>query len=231
LSLDRFERFWPDVGLSFANSEAAKSVARTALLRKRAMDAEDEDELDHGDRLEELADAFLCEVAETCGNASTELLVAWIKGPVVASTTEPLWHATWSTLLYRMPAHDPALIASGYGIPYETTVRLFEIARRYVAEHDALDKRVEAADEEPLSGWDADAYADYRVDGPILSPLDGLRTHLYYLRFDAAWSKILRLTTPADLDALVRWGRAFLVLRTTIPADGAHLPDHARSPS
>lgn len=229
LSLDRFERFWPDVGLSFSSPEAAKSVARAAILAKRTLDAINDDNLDYEDRREMLANDFVLDITEKCGSVSAERVVAWLKGPVLASTNEPLWHDTWSTLLYRMPEHDPALIASGYGIPYETMVRLFDIARRYVAEHDALDIRVEAADEEPLSGWDADAYADYRVEGPMLSPLDGLRTHLYCLRFDLAWVEILRITRPADIDALVRWGRAFLVLRTTIAGDAAHIPDNARS--
>ncbi|WP_437609342.1 hypothetical protein WMF20_50080 [Sorangium sp. So ce834] len=230
LSLDRFERFWPDLGLSFPDAEGAKAAARAALLEKRALDAADNDDLDYSGRLDVVADTLVRTIAETCGPTSAARFVAWVRGPVVASAKEPLWHDTWSTLLYRMPTHDPALIASGYGIPYETMERLFEIAKRYVAEHDALDMRVEAADEEPLSGWDADAYADYRIDsGPVLSPLDGLRAHLYFLRFDDAWSEILRITRPQDIDALVRWGRAYLALRGRIPLDAAHIPDHARS--
>ncbi|MGK3962600.1 hypothetical protein WMF38_00225 [Sorangium sp. So ce118] len=229
LSLDRFERFWPDVGLSFPDAEVAKAAARAALLEKRALEASEGDDLDHVDRLDTLADALVRTIAGACGPTSAGRFVAWLRGPVMASAKEPVWHRTWRILLYRVPEHDPTLIASSYGIPHETTARLFEIAKRYAADDDAIDMRVEAAEGAPLAGWDADAYADYRVEGPELSPLDGLRTHLSCLRFDEAWSEILRLTSPQDIDALVRWGRAFLVLRTSIPADAAHIPAHARS--
>ena len=39
LSLDRFERFWPDAGLAFSNGEAVKSAIREALRGTYARDA------------------------------------------------------------------------------------------------------------------------------------------------------------------------------------------------
>ena len=39
LSLDRFERFWPDAGLALENGEAVKSAIRGALRFQYAMEA------------------------------------------------------------------------------------------------------------------------------------------------------------------------------------------------
>jgi hypothetical protein len=94
-------------------------------------------------------------------------------------------------------------------------------------EVDTMKERVEAADQEPLSGWDAVAYADYRWENQELSPLDGLGLHLRYICFDRKWSEVVRCTRPSDIDALIHWGSAFLRARNR-PYD-ATIPDDVRA--
>src|SRR5262249_33156579 len=88
LSLDRFERFWPDVGLALSNGKAVQSATRAALRveyanltasRARwAADPDAEDDLYHLDRLEALAKVFLRSVEETAGTQDAECVAGWL---------------------------------------------------------------------------------------------------------------------------------------------------------
>jgi hypothetical protein len=121
-----------------------------------------------------------------------------------------MWHHVWSDLLYHLGKEDPNLFAYRYGIFPNIARRIVEIAARFRSEVDVNRERVEAADQEPLSGWDAIAYADYRWETQELSPLDVLSVHLGYVCFERAWPEVMRCTPPTDIDALVKWGRANL---------------------
>jgi hypothetical protein len=241
LSLDRFERFWPDVGLTLSNGNAAKSAARSALRAHYALDAanrarytldpEAEDDLDYVNRIEELAEAFLRSIHEAAGAQDAECVARWLTGPMLAAIKEPPWHHAWRLLLYRMPEEGTSTLSSRYGIPGDTARRIVEIAARFRGEVDANDERIQAADLEPLSGWDAVAYAEYRREASILSPLDGLGLHLRYICFDRAWAEVVRCTRPADIDALILWGRAYIEPKIGHPEHEAIIPEHARNTS
>jgi hypothetical protein len=235
LSLDRFERFWPDVGLALANGEAVKSAVRAAHRAQYAIDAKgretDEDDLDYMDHIEELARACFRSINETAGVQDAECVARWLTGPVLAELKEPSWHHAWRLLLYRMPEEDTSALSSRYGIPGDTARRIVEIAARFRSEADACDERIQAADLEPLSGWDAVAYGEYRREASILSPFDGLGLHLKCIYFDRTWPEIMRCMRPADIDALIQWGRAQLTPKLGMPEHEAIIPEHARGAS
>jgi hypothetical protein len=224
LSLDRFERFWPAVGLTLSNAEAVKAAVREMLRVQYAIkaadrarwaadpDAPDDLDWDHG---EELAKTCFRAIIETAGTQDAECIARWLAGPVLAAIKEPSWtehqwHYAWSGLLYHMWKLDPLEIESSYGIPSNTVKKIVEIAAHYRDEDDLNHDLVEAADQEPLSGWDAIAYANYRWETTELSPLDGLWAHLRWICFERTWPEIVRCTRPADIDALIEWGRAKL---------------------
>src|SRR5262249_17832970 len=144
---------------------------------------------------------------ETAGLQDAECVVAWLAGTVRAEIKRPWWHRAWGMLLYSMGKEDPTMLASRYGIPDDTARRIVEIAARYRSENDADHERVEAADQEPLSGWDAVAYAEYRWENPEASPFTGLWLYFSYICFDRAWAEVVRCTRPADIDGLIKWGR------------------------
>lgn len=224
LSLDRFERFWPDVGLTLSNGEAVKSAVRDVLRIQFAADEEwrttyyanpdAPEDLDAPDPTKELPYICFRQINETAGTQDAECIARWLTGPVLGSFKEwsdphHHWHNTWSSLLYHMWDLNPGDIELSYGIPAHTVQRISEIAARFRTERDVNRERVEAADQEPLSGWDAVAYADYRWETQEPSPLDMLSVHLQYVSFDRAWPEVLRCTPPAYIDALIKWGRAF----------------------
>jgi hypothetical protein len=41
------------------------------------------------------------------------------------------------------------------------------------------------------------------------SPFVGLSLLLGYLAFELTWAEVVRCTRPTDIDALIKWGRAF----------------------
>ncbi len=245
LSLDRFERFWPDVGLTLVNGEAVKAAVRDALRVQYAIDAEwraryaaDPDapeDLDAPDPAKELAKSFFRRINETAGTQDAECVARWLTGPALGSTSEYSrehhpWHHTWRSLLGDLGMEDPHVLASSHGIPDDIARQIVQIAAGYLSEIIPIRERVEAADQEPLSGWDAVAYADYRWECPEPSPLDGLSAHLGFICFERAWPQIVRCTRPADMDALVQWGRAcFRAKHSGVPDWQAIIPDDVRA--
>lgn len=207
LSLDRFERFLPDVGLALENHEAVKSAVRAELRAKYAKDAEEGDDLDYMDFLEDLARTCFRTINETAGTKDAERVAAWLTKTVLPANKEAPWHDSWSALVYRMGNKDPRTLAS-YGIPSSTAQKLVEIGKRYRDEIDGIDERIEAADLEPRVGWDLVVYEDYWRENPEGSPIKGLTLLLRYLCFDRTWLEVQRCTHPAYIDALIRWGTA-----------------------
>ncbi|MBK9262642.1 MAG: hypothetical protein IPM54_22910 [Polyangiaceae bacterium] len=237
LSLDQFERFWPDVGLTLENGEAVKSAVRDALRVQYAINAANRarwaadpnspDELDETAPVEELAKTCFRTLTETAGTEDTERVAAWLTGPVLAANKEAPWHCTWSILLFRMGEEDPRTLMS-HGISGDTARKLIEIAARFRSEVDTIEDRIEAAEQEPLSDWDAIAYADYQWDSAGVYPLSGLRSLFKYLAFDRAWAEVLRCTRPADINSLIQWGRANLGPNSDL-YEHATIPDDVRS--
>lgn len=244
LSLDRFERFWPDVGLTLSNGAAVKSAVRHVLCIQYAIDTawranyyDDPDapeDLEAPDPKKDLPQLCFRRINETAGAQDAECIARWLTGPVLGAkkewTYDPwyMWHNAWSGLLYQLGDEDPNLFAYRYGISPNIARRIVEIAARYRSDDDANLKRIEAADQEPLAGWDAIAYSDYRWETKELSPLDGLSVHLGYICFERAWPKIMRCTPPTDIDALVKWGRANLS-RDNYYRDYVAIPDDVRA--
>ncbi len=224
LSLDRFERFLPDVGLVLGNVDAVKSAVRAELRAKYAKDAEEGDDLDYMDFLEDLAKTCFRTINETAGTKDAEHLAAWLTGPVLAGNTRSGWHRMWGILLYRMGDDDPSTLVA-HGIPNDMARNIREIAARFRREDDANEERIEAADLEPLSGWDAVVYEEIRRENPEGSPFVGLSLLLGYLAFERAWAEVMRCTPPTYIDALLAWGRANigpddrLYEHVTIPED------------
>jgi hypothetical protein len=151
LSLDRFERFWPDVGLALSNGEAVKSAVRGVLRVKYAMDAANRatwaadpdapDAFDYDG--EELARTCFRSINETAGAQDAECIAAWLTGLVLAANKEALWHNAWSGLLYCLAEDEPRTLASVYRIPSDTAQKLVEIAVRFKSEVDVNEERVE----------------------------------------------------------------------------------------
>jgi hypothetical protein len=218
LSLDRFERFWPDAGLTFSNGEAVKSAIRETLRARYAMNAADrarwaadpdaEDDMDYSDQPH--AEACLRTIAEMAGTEDAQHFVAWLTGPVLAEIKEPAWHREWRAVLYHLWEEDAATVASCHGISSDTARRIGEISARYKADVDANNERIDNAEQEPLSDWDAIAYAEYRRADSEWSPLTGVRLHLRYVIFERAWSEVRRCTPPEEIDGLIRWGQAYI---------------------
>jgi len=247
LSLDRFERFWPDVGLTLSNGAAVKSAVRDVLRVKYAIDEEwrrtyfanpdAPEDLEAPDPTKELGNTFFRRINETAGTQDAECIARWLIGPVLGAIKapkweeQPKWQYAWSRLFYRLEEEDPNLLASGYGIADNTARRIIEIAARFLSELRVNGERIEAADQEPLSGWDAIAYADYRWECPEPSPLDGLWMHLRYICFDRAWADVVRCTRPSDMHALIEWGRAHVAAKKPelIYDEEVNIPDNVRA--
>lgn len=237
LSLDRFERFWLDVGLTLSNGEAVKAAVRAALRvefadraewrARYAANPDAPEDPNETDPTEALAKTFFRTIKETAGAYDADCVAAWLTGPVLAAEKEAKWHNTWSELLYCLAEEASSTLTSLYGVPEDTARTIVKIAVHFKNEVDTMKERVEAADQEPLSGWDAVAYADYRWENQELSPLDGLGLHLRYICFDRTWSEVVRCTRPSDIDALIHWGSAFLRARNR-PYD-ATIPDDVRA--
>jgi len=171
LSLDRFERFWPDVGLTLSNGAAAKSAVRHVLCIRYAIDTEwranyydDPDapeDLEAPDPKKDLPQLCFRRINETAGAQDAECIARWLKGPVLGAEMEwtyhpwYMWHHVWNDLLYQLGEKDPNLFAYRYGISPSIARRIVEIAARFRSEVEVNRERVEAADQEPLLGWDA----------------------------------------------------------------------------
>lgn len=207
LSLDRFERFWPDAGLFLENREAVKAAVRAELRAKYAKDAEEGDDLYYMDFLEDLAKTCFRTINETAGTKDAERLAVWLTGTVLAARKEARWHDSWSTLLYRLASNAPRTLVS-HGIPSSTAQKLVEIGKRYRDNVEAIDERIEAADLEPKVGWDLVVYEDIWRENSEGSAFIGLSLLLWYVSFDRMWPEVLRCTHPSYIDALIRWGTA-----------------------
>ena len=96
LSLDRFERFWPDVGLALTNGEAVKSALRDALRIKFAFGAEwraayfaDPDapeDFEAPDPTKELHTTCFRRINETAGTQDADCVARWLKGPILGAS-------------------------------------------------------------------------------------------------------------------------------------------------
>jgi hypothetical protein len=240
LSLDRFERFWPDVGLTLSNGAAVKSAIRAALRVEYAIAAAgratEEDDMYYTARLEALARVCLREICETAGDEDAECIVRWMTGPVFggineSSSDQHRWHRTWCNLFHALCDENPNKFASIYKISEEAAQQIVDIATADYGEVVAMETRAEEADNEPLSGWDAIAYAEYRWECSDLSPFDGLRRHIRYVFFDRSWAKILHCTRATDLDGLIQWGRVYAATRSpgSIQDEDVIIPDDVRA--
>jgi len=217
LGLDQFERFRLDVGLVVDSVEAVKLAVRSVLRveytinaanrAKWAVDPNTPDELTEDIPYEELAKTCFRTMSEMAGIHDTARVAAWLTGPVLASITKSLWPYLWKMLLYRLGEVKPGTLAS-HGVPMDNAQKLVKIAIRHRSEVDAIEERIEAAQEEPLSEWDAIAYADYRWDGLVSYPFSGLGSVFGYASFDRKWPEVMRCLPPTYIDALIRWGRA-----------------------
>jgi len=237
LSLDRFERFWPDAGLALSNGEAVKSAVREALRTKYAMDAAHRArvalnpgapvDMVYRNRIQTLPKGCITNIAETAGMPDAECFAKWILGPVHKAITWPS-SGSWSAELYHLSKEEPDMLVSRYKVAGETARKIVDIAARHRSEIDAIKERTEAVDREPLSGWDAVAYADYRNDDPTVNPLSGLWPLLRYLCFDRAWAEVVRCTCPANIDALIQWGYTTLGPNRH-PYEQAAIPEDVRA--
>lgn len=241
LSLDRFERFWPDVGLALENGEAVKSVVREALRTKYAMDAEHRArvalkpsapvDMVYRNRIQTLPKGCITNMVETAGMQDAESFARWILGPVHSFVKGSSGSLRWSAMLYHLSKEQPDMLVSRYKVAGDTVQQIIHIAARHRSEIDAIKERTEAADRVPLSGWDATAYADYQRATPDASPLIGVRLYLTRVGFDRAWNEVVASTTRADIDVLVRWNLDFRREHgEQIPDYAAIIPDDVRGP-
>ncbi len=239
LSLDRFERFWPDVGLALSNGEAVKSAVRAALRTKYVMDAAhrarraiDPDapvDMIYRNRIQTLPKGCITNIAETAGTPDAECVARWMLGPLHRVVKGSSGSLHWSAIFYHLSKEEPDMLASRYGVPSDTSRKIVEIAARHRSEIDAIKERTEAADREPLSGWDAVAYADYRRETPEASPLIGVRLYLTCISFDRAWEEVVRCEDRTD--SLVRWDLEFRGKHDRkIPDYDAIIPEDVRGP-
>lgn len=211
LSLDKFERFWPDVGPVVENGAAVKSAIREALRvqytinaanRARWEDPNSPDNMDETVPVEETAKTCFRLLNERAGTNDAKSIAAWLTGSVLAADTDSGWHSLWNMLLYRMGEDKPSKLVS-HGIPHDSARKLVAIAVRHMSEVDALEDRVDAAEQEPYSAWDILAYEDYQGNA-----LRGITRVFEYLSFDRKWPEVMRCLEPKYIDALIKWGRA-----------------------
>lgn len=241
LSLDRFERFWPDVGLTLSNGEAVKAAVREALRTKYAMDAAHREraavnpnapvDMVYRNRIQTLPKGCITNIAETAGMQDAECVARWILGPVHKAVKGSSGSLHWSAMFYHLSKEEPEMLGSRYKVASDNARKIINIAARHRSEIDVIKERTEAADREPLAGWDAVAYADYRRETPEASPLIGVRLYLTRVSFDRAWNDIIGSTIQADRDALVRWNLDFRTKHDLqIPDYAAIIPDDVRGP-
>ncbi|XXT24771.1 hypothetical protein WME94_24885 [Sorangium sp. So ce429] len=229
LSLDRVTPFWPDLGLQIDDVEEVKTAARRCVRAEIAIEALNDDERDHDGMIAVHLAAFLADVGRTQGKAAAAQLRAWIEERFFVLGEEPDWRTLWHVLVAWLPRRKEHRVAS-FGLPLGKIAKLFEIGRAWAETADALDRRIAEAEALPLEGWDAEAYAAYRGDDPDLSPLAGLSLHLSALAFERTWGTIQRLLSPAEMDALERWGYAeVLTHMDSISHHSAWIPPESRS--
>ncbi|WP_437664529.1 hypothetical protein [Sorangium sp. So ce1182] len=229
LSLDGVTPFWPDLGLQLDGVEEVKTAARRCVRAEIELEALEDDERDYDGMIAVHIAAFLADVERTKGTTAAAQLRAWIEERVFVLGQEPEWRTMWHVLVAWLPRRKEHRVAS-FGLPLGKVARLFEIARAWAETADALDRRIGEAEALPLEGWDAEAYAAYRGDDPDLSPLTGLSLHLAALAFERTWGTIQRLLSPAEMDALERWGQAeVLAHMDSISHHSAWIPPESRS--
>jgi len=241
LSLDRFERFWPDAGLTLSNGAAVKSAVRAALRTKYAMDAEhrarraiDPDspvDMVYRNRIQTLPKGCITNIAETAGAPDAECVARWILGPVHKAVKWPSSSRWWCVPFYHLANEDPDAFASRYKISSETARKIIEISAHFRTYADAIKERTQAADQEPLRDWDAVAYADYRRDTPEASPLIGVRLYLLSVSWDQTWKEVVGCTNETDRTAIGRWGNELSAKHNQqMPDFEAIVPNDVRGP-
>ena len=219
LSLDRFERFWPDAGLMLVNGAAVKSAVRAALRTKYAMDAAHRArqalnpgapvDKEYRNRIQTLPKGCLTNIAETAGTPDAECIARWILGPVHQFVKWPHSSQVWSVLMYHLSKEDPNALVSQYKLSLEKARKIVEIYAHFRRHADAIKERMQAADREPLTDWDAVAYADYRRGTPEASPLVGARECLFSAAAARAGEEENAFTDRADSEAIVKWANDF----------------------
>jgi hypothetical protein len=179
--------------------------------------------------MQTLPKGCITNIAETAGMPDAECVAKWILGPVHKAIT---WQTeSWSAILYHLSQEEPDMLVSRYKVAGETARKIVDIAARHRSEIDAIKERTEAADREPLSGWDAVAYAEYRREKPEASPLIGVRLYLTFVGFGRAWDEVVASTIRTDIDALVRWHMDFRIEHDyQIPNYAAIIPENVHGP-
>lgn len=240
LSLDRFDRFLPDVGLTFVNGAAVKTAVRNALRTKYAMDAEHRArrainpdapvDMVYRNRMQTLPKGCITNIAETAGLQDAECFAKWILKPVHKAINWP--HPNhFCAYYYHLAKEEPDAFALRYKIARDTAHEMIKIVGQFRSETDAIKERTQAADREPLAGWDAIAYAEYRRSTPEASPLIGVRLYLMVTAYHRVSAELHACTVPADIEALQRWIRDFRISHDySIPDEEDIFPTEVHGP-
>ena len=226
LSLDRTLPFVTDLGLD-QDLVARSHPAMRAFVREHERWMASDDDAPVAPHMAPALSEMLTRVERDAGGQAVTML-RFFSEWVVAFGRIYTWRSPWYVLLIRLARRYTAEgLIDVYAIPVEKLQSVFAVATAFADRDDVLEEAFDAADALPLQGWDAEAYALYRVGGPELSPIDGLRRRAGDRLFETAWWAIVDLLTPAELDELERWGHAEVAVH--MPTAGtARLPEAAK---
>jgi len=230
LSLDRSLPFAAELGLDAELLSKCLPVMRTFVREYERWMRSNEggDTAPVPPRMSAELTRMLQRVKDDAGDRACSMLRAFMAWSVSTDHGES-WRSPWYVLLIRLARrYTPEGLVDVYAIPVHQMERLFAIVTDFADRDSRLDDAFDVADAKTLSGWDAEAYAYYRVEGPELSPIDRLRDRVHERLFKTTWQAILSLLAPEELDQLERWGHAEVFVHMP-SARTAQLPPSAKT--
>lgn len=221
LSLNRVAPFWPDIGIRAADDPVIRGAIQTFLAAQQARQYDDTMAIYFRATSAGL-DAMFTRI-RTAGEENAAAVRDWVVSTYAVFIAKERWYETWQVLFLRLAEGNLSQL-SGQGISNDKLVALKELVEEWRDRESAIDDRIQAADEAPLVGWDAQQYARARRESPTASPLDSLSNFLNNFAFSIVWARLVRLLLPWELVVLNRWGQIYTAVKTTIPPGWSEIP-------
>jgi len=221
LSLDRVMPFREDMGLRMPEDPGIQRAVREFLedLYKRQRDDSMEIYLETTTiKLE----GMFTRISAT-GSENAASVWNWVVDTYAVFIQQERWYETWQILFLRL-AEGRVSQLYGQGIAQDKVAQIEGLVEQWRVKEAELNARIQAADDAPLVGWDAEQYARYRKTSPDGSPLDYLSSFLNNYAFSSYWKMLVELLLPWEMAVLNRWGQIYTAVGTTIPPAWAQIP-------
>jgi hypothetical protein len=206
LSMARTARFWPEMGLALAPTDALRENARAFVQVYREIAANPsltlpEKLAGYQDLLEETFER----VSQDGGEKESRTLAQWGSHTFQYETESDAQSFVWRRLLRRLASvSNSSYPLVSLDLPAQQSDAVKAAVIRHLANPGDIHGRLIVSEQEPLTPWEQQLDADY-IDNA--SPMDWVENTIEYVNTRAAWQEIQAILNDEQLESLRAWAQ------------------------